>query len=113
GAEMIAHRKRGAEPSAYWDRVLQFVQAEGVLRFEVCCKSEFLRRNGLHYIGAWSNDIVSSILKGFAVHDRAQASSTSYHDIASALIGQGIGERRAFRCQHAALAYLNGANLRE
>jgi hypothetical protein len=110
GPEMRRHRKGKSE---YWDQVLAFVEAEGVLRFEVSCKSAFLRRSGLDRPGAWSDEVMSAILKGYGLHERATAGASSMNDIRGALVSAGIGELRATRLEHGALAFLNGCNMRD
>lgn len=110
GPEMRRHRKGKSD---YWDDVLAFIEAEGVVRFEVSCKSAFLRRSGLDRPGAWSDEVMAAILKGYGLHERATASASSMNDIRAALVAAGIGEQRATRLQDAAMAYLNGAKMRE
>jgi len=111
GPEMRAHRKRKSW-SPYLQQVLDFVEAEGLVRFEVTCKARFLRRSGLDRPGAWDDDVMRAILEGYAVHDKATTNASSMHDIAAALRNQGLSARRAEHCQAMALAYMSGHNLR-
>lgn len=111
GVEMRAHRNRKCW-SSYLDRVLEFVESEGVLRFEVSCKAEFLRRSGLDCPTRWDYDVMRSIVEGYSLHGRASASVGSMSDIAVVLEGLGLKPLRAQRCQEAALAYLAGCDMR-
>lgn len=113
GPEMVAHRRRRDGDSSYWDRLLSFVQSAGVLRFEVRCQGQFLRREGLNVLSKWSSETMESIMERFALHGRASASVSSWDQIAEQLIALGYSERRAFVCQREAKAYIGGENLRE
>ena len=55
---------------------------------------------------------MAAILKGYALHERAQSTASRLDDIAAALEGCGLSRRRAAHCQAMALAYVSGHKLR-
>jgi II/X family phage/plasmid replication protein len=112
GPEIRAHKKRKCDHGAYLDKLADFCDSEGVVRFEVSFKSQFLNKFGLNRLGAWTPETAQQIMDSYALHSRSAVSVGSYMDISQQLEEYGLTGSRAQKAQICALAYMSGHDLK-
>lgn len=102
GVELSKHGGPDCAEVAAW------ATSVGLVRHEVTLKSMFLSKEGLSHPSAWTEALMTDVIKRYAMHERMSAASTSYDRIYERLMADGLSGSRARRAQEAAYAYLGG-----